>query len=318
MNLQWKHYRRGRGDTMQLIFEGVDITKDVEINKAEITDTAGCQADSLEIRFSDTQKLWSKWKPEKNHRIEIKEGGFSSGQMFVDSWAQIPGFFILRALSVQQEAKTPFYKAWEEVRFLEIVNEIAGKYGFQVQTYGIENHNYKRLNQFNKTDIEFLSDLCKLEGYSLKITNMALVIFNEVYIEQQAPVKTIYLEDFDGDFYFEDGLAGAYSACQIIYGDIKAETRDNTIKGPVKKVTDLFVSSIAEAQRFSAGILRNLNKNHAWGTCKIRFDQGLAAGNMVELSGLGLSDGKYFCETVIHELVSEKTKLRLRRPLEGY
>ena len=303
---------------MQLIYEGVDITNDVEINRAEVTDSAGGQADSLEIKFSDAQKLWSKWKPEKNHRIELKKGGFSSGVMFIDSWVQLPGFFILRALSVPQEVKTPFYRAWEDVRFLEIVQEIAGRYGFQIQTFGIENHHYKRLNQSNKTDIEFLSDLCKLESYSLKITNKSIVIYNEVLIEKDVHIKKIYLEDFDGDFYFEDSIAGAYSACQVLYGDIKAEAKDSAVKGPIKKVTDLYVSSIGEAQRFSAGILRNLNKERAWGKCRIRLDPGIAAGSMVEISGVGISDGKYFCEKVVHEFVSGKTKLYLRRPLEGY
>jgi len=303
---------------MQLIYEGVDITSEVEINKAEVTDSAGGRADSIEIRFSDTEKLWSKWKPEKNHRIELKKGGFSSGLMFVDSWAQIPGFFILRALSVPQECKAPYYRAWENVRFMEVVNEIAGRYGFDVQTFGAENHHYVRLNQRNKTDIEFLSDLCKLESYSLKITNKNFIIFNEISLEQENPIKTIYQEDLDGDYYFEDGIAGAYSACRVIYDEIKVEIRDPNIRGPIKKVSDLYVSSIYEAQRFSAGILRQLNKNHAWGQCRIRFDAGIAGGNMIAISGLGISDGKYFCEIVIHEFVSEKTKLYLRRPLEGY
>ena len=77
---------------MRLIYEGTDITKDVEINKAMIVDTSGGEADSLEIRFSDTQRLWSKWRPEKNHRIELNKQGFSSGEMYIDAWEQIPGF----------------------------------------------------------------------------------------------------------------------------------------------------------------------------------------------------------------------------------
>jgi len=303
---------------MRLIYEGKEITNNVDINNAVIIDAAGGQADSLEIRFSDTQKLWSSWRPEKNQRIELSRDGFKSGIMYVDSWEQVPGYFILQALSVPQEAKTAYYRSWEDVQFLELVQEIAGRYKLDLHTQGIQNYLYKRVEQKNQTDIQFLSGRCKLEGYALKITNNTLVIFNESAMEKEPPAAVLDSGDFDGEYQFWDNSIGVFSACQIIYGSVKAETKDMTLYGPVRKITDIPVSSIGEAQRFSAGILRSLNKSHAGGSCRIRFNPGIAAGNMIEIQNIGLADGKYYCEKVVHNLVAERTKLYLRRPMEGY
>lgn len=304
---------------MRLIYEGTDITKDVEINKAMIVDTSGGEADSLEIRFSDTQRLWSKWRPEKNHRIELNKQGFSSGEMYIDAWEQIPGFFVLKALSLPQEAKTTFSRSWEEVRLFELVNEVAARYKLGTRTFGINNHFYKRLDQINKTDIEFLAWRCSLEGYSLKVTDKTIVIFDERTMEKSSPVKTIYHSDFDGDYIFWDQSTEIFSACRLQCGPIRVEARDSSIHGPIKKIAgEFYVSSIGEAERFAAGILRRLNKNRAGGTCRIRYEPGLAAGNMVEIKDVGLADGLYYCEKVTHNLTAEITKLELRRPLEGY
>ncbi|MCR4442140.1 MAG: hypothetical protein QHH10_08285 [Peptococcaceae bacterium] len=303
---------------MRLLYEGTDITKDVEINKAIIVDAAGGRADSLFIRFNDTQGLWSKWKPEKNQRIELSKMGFSSGEMYIDSWEIISGYFILQALSVPQQAKTTYSRSWEGICLMELIQEVAGRYGLTIKTYGIENHLYRRVEQINQTDIEFLSERCRLEGYSLKVTNKSLVVFDERAMEKEAPVKTLYRSDFDDDYCFWNHSTRVFSACQISYGTIKADTQD-PVFGPVKKINgELYIDSIGEAKRFSAGILRNLNKSYAGGRCRIKFEPGIAAGNMVEIKDMGMADGKYFCEEILHDLMAEKTTLKLRRPLEGY
>ena len=108
--------------------------------------------------------------------------------------------FVLKALSLPQEAKTthgPGRRSGCLSWLMRLQPDISWGLGF-----GINNHFYKRLDQINKTDIEFLAWRCSLEGYSLKVTDKTIVIFDERTMEKSSPVKTIYHSDFDGDYIF--------------------------------------------------------------------------------------------------------------------
>lgn len=302
---------------MQLIYEGKDITQAVEINKADITDTAGGIADSLEIYANDTKGLWSSWKPQKNDTIQLNQNGFSSGLMFIDELEQQRGFYIIRALSLPQKAKTHNTKCWEDVRFLEFAGEIANKYGFELQTYGIENYLYSRLDQNEQADFEFLAFRCMLEGYMLKISDKKVIIYDERYMESQPAAKTIYLSDFDGTYKFKSKSTGIYGSCELSKNSLKS-TYLTSAYGPILRIKDIDTTNQAEADRYTKNILRSYNKQETTGKITIKLDTGITAGNNIQIADVGMADGKYFVEQAVHSLVIKKTALRLRRVLEGY
>ena len=304
---------------MQLIYRGKDITDAVEISKADIIDNAGGIADSVELQFNDPRGYWRDWKPQKNDEVEIIHEGFKSGAMFVDELEQNRGTFIVRALSIPQVAKTSETKAWEDIRLLQVAEELAAKHRFDLQHYGIENHLYSRIDQQNIADFEHLSQRCMLEGYALKLTDRKAVIYDERYMESQLSVKAVYMDQFDGPFKFWDKATGTYSACTLSYGNISYTFKpDIGPTGPVLKVKNIYVSSRAEAERFASNILRNKNKDENTGYFTIQLDAGIAAGNTMLLPDTGFGDGKYFCYQVVHKIIEQKSFIRVRKPLEGY
>lgn len=303
---------------MQLIYDGKDITDAVEIQVADIMDNAGGIADSVEIHFDDPKGVWSQWEPKKNDKIQLNNDSNNSGIMHVDELEQQRGIFVVKALSIPQEAKTTHTKGWEEVRFLEIANEIASKYGFKLETYGIQNHLYNRVDQYEQADFVFLAHRCALEGYMLKITDGKVVIYDEKYMESLTPVRTINADEFDGNYSFKSISTGIYGSCKITHGNIYYTFKPSNVYGPQLNVPDVYISSQGEAERYSKGLLRFRNKYENVGYIKVELDPTIAAGNTIQIQGVGLSDGKYFCNQVTHKLVDNKTVLRLRKPLEGY
>lgn len=305
--------------SMQVIYEGKDIAPIVEIKRADIIDNAGGVADSLELHFNDPDKLWGEWSPMKNDSVQVVENGFTSGLMYVDELEQQRGIFIVRALSIPQESKTANTKAWENVRFLEIATEIAGKYGYSLETYGIENHLYERVDQLETADFKFLALRCMLEGYMIKITDRKVVIYDELYMESLDAKKNIDISDFDGNYKFLQKATGIFRSSKITYGSIQSEfTPNNASSGPILKFTDLQVFSQGEADRYARKTLRCHNKYETIGHGTIQLDTGIAAGINININGVGLAKGKYFCDQAIHSLVGKKTLLKLRKPLEGY
>lgn len=305
---------------MNIIYEGKDISNYVDVTKADIYDNAGGVADSIELHFSDTLGLWSKWKPKKGHKIEVKEKGCSSGLMFIDHMEQGRGKFIIKALSTPTNAKTENTKGWEKASLLNVAGEISSKYGFVLSSYGVKDQIYDRLDQIEQADFDFLANRAMLEGNILKIFNQKVVIYGEAYMEQQAAVKDIISSDLDGDYLFKTISIGLFNSCIInsSSGDIKVGFKpSNAPPGPILKKS-MYLANIAEGQRYSKGILRAANKYEHTGKITVNLDTELASGININIKEFGYADGKYFIDKAIHKLVEQKTILKLRRPLEGY
>jgi len=312
------------GVALNIIYNGIDITNSVEPLKINLIDNSACMPDSIECVFSDTDWQWSEWKPVKNDTLEVKQGGYSTGLMFVDELGQSAGKFQLKALSIPQPSKTARSQSWENVRLLEFINEIAGRYGFKVQTYGIENYLYQRVDQIEQADFSFLAYRCMLEGYALKINNKSIVIYNE-HAEEQKPVDSknsiIYQSDIFQNLKFKNKSTDIFQKCLIKSNNsnafIKGEFEDKNIYGPTL-INQIFCSDQAEANRFAKGYLRRANKEMITGAFPIKLNTNYAAGTNVEVEKVGMFDGKYFIDKLLHDFINDRTNLCLRRPLEGY
>jgi hypothetical protein len=303
---------------VQLIYYGRDITGSVELNKVTITDNAGGISDSAELVFSDTEGLWSRWNPQKGETFEVKNDGFSSGLLYVDALEQQRGKFLLKGLSIPQNAKTAQTKSWEEIRFLSLAGEIAGKYGYKLKTYGVQNWLYSRVDQIEQTDFEFLAYRCMLEGYILKINGGKMIIYDIDYLKMQAAQKVVYRDELLGEYFFKSSATGLYHSCVVRGNALQAEyTPNNAPAGPTLK-KNLPAGNLAEARRWARGLLIYANQSENVGSIQVHLDAGIAAGSMLEISGVGMADGKYFVDQAIQKLTEERTLLRLRKPLEGY
>lgn len=309
---------------MNIIYNSVDITNSVEPLKITLTDNSGGIADSIEAIFSDTKDLWSQWKPKKNDTLEVKQNGYSSGLMYIDELIQNAGKFTLRALSIPQSSKTARNQAWENVRFLEFASEIAGRYGFKIQTYGIENQLYQRVDQIEQADFSFLAYRCMLEGYALKINNKNIVIYDEYTYEQKSIAGTnsiIYKTDILNSFQFKDKSTDIFKKCVVKSNSagryIQGEFEDPNVNGPT--LTKLiYCSNQAEANRYAKSYLRFFNKNMTTGSFPINLNTDYAAGTNIQIKNTGMFDNKYFIDKIIHDLINSRTNPHLRKPLEGY
>lgn len=307
---------------MQLVYEGVDITENVSIMGANVTDCAGGRADTAEIRFSDTYGLWSKWKPQKGHTVELTEGGFTSGLMYLDELRQIPGAYLVKAISTPLTAKTNRTRSWKQVKFLEIATDVAKNLGLTLQA-NVTDHSYNWIWQNDETDLEFLNQIALREGYMVKVHAGKLLIYDERQLEVMVPQVTYSPEFCIGDWKYVDSANGLKASCKVAYKDTtgKLTSYEFTVPGllgGILKINDEYLSSIAEAERWSKGHLRLTNKNLCTMVMSVKLNTGLAGGSTVKLTGFGAADGDFYVEKAVHCLTDDITYMGLRRPLEGY
>lgn len=304
---------------MKVLYEGVEIN--LEISKCKIIDNMGGKADSLAISFADIKHECRTWNFEKDNIIEIRDGPFSTGIMYVDGYSCGNGIYNIDALSLRKLSKTKKTRIWEKVSFIDIVKDIAKDEEMFLEVYGEYDFKYERVEQIQKNNIEFLNYRCMLEGLNLKINNGKMIIVSEQYLEAQKEIFPVDSNQFIGKYEFKCISNHVYGGCEVSsYSKrfINGKYILNSKNTEIKRITDIAVYSFEEANRFSRNILRAFNKYETIGVFTIANNIDIAAGNTIKIGNLDSFNGKYIVESVIYDLIGGKSKLTVRKVLEGY
>lgn len=192
---------------------------------------------------------------------------------------------------------------------------------------------YKRVEQRQASDIEFLSRLSHDAGISLKATNSIIVLFDQATYEAKPPVITIQKGKAGGYIKYKMDVGAAdsqYSSCRVSYVDpesgkcIEATAKVEDYNADAKNNQQLEitakVSSKDEAKTLAEKHLRLHNKYSKSATFTFPGNPALVADVTVELKGWGAFDGKYIITQAVHTVGGSgyTTQIKLRRVLEGY
>lgn len=221
-------------------------------------------------------------------------------------------------------------KAWEAYRLSGIAREMARAGGMSCMYLSSSDPFYERAEQFEVSDIEFLSGLCHNAGLSLKAAGTILVIFDQAEYEQKPAVRTVER----GKGYISYALTAAeagtrYASCRVrcvdaagnrIEGIAYAADFDSEKKDENQQLEiHAKVSSPGEARDLAEKQLRLYNKYSKEAEFVFPGDPSLAAGVTVRLTGWGGWDGTYLVKQAVHSVGGGgyTTKILLRPCLEG-
>jgi hypothetical protein len=293
---------------MDILYNSKSIVSATEPAICEVVEFASGAADSINIIFSDSLNQWTGWKPKKGDQLEATEGTYKSGAMFIDDISQSRSKFQLKGLSTPLTAKTVNQKSWENVRLKAIFSEIASKYGFGIEFYGVENYLYERVDQYER-DFELLHRLSVREGYNIKVNNKKIV----VYDERKLTTKPINITPSDviGDYAYRDKTDEIMAACIVTGNGFKSEAKSSKIGGVLK--IDESIYSQAEGDRFAKNYLWHSQKDEETMRLAVELNSGIAGASLITLSGFGIPDGTWIASEVFQKLSNEKTGLILRR-----
>lgn len=306
---------------MNLLYEGVDITKSVAINRCEAETYAENRADTLMVRFSDASSKWDSWRPLPGDVVQFKDGAADTGKMFITSITPENGLFTLRATSMPLTGENKNSQSWENVRLLQLAADTAKKHGLTLKTYGVTDQLYQYVQQKQTTDFAFLNRLLQLESCAMIIYDGALVIYDE-RARDASPASTLIKVGVDGRFSYTDNSAQAYGAVEIVSGKFRGIFSDAGANPArvLKPSEPIDCTSDAEAQRFARGVLRQANKNAYTGSFRRKLTTDYAAASVLNLQTVkaGSWDGKIFVTRTRSDFIKGETKIFFRRPLEGY
>lgn len=217
---------------------------------------------------------------------------------------------------------------WENTSLQAIAGQIAGEAGLSLMYESADNPQYSKKEQVQQSDIRFLQTLCHAEGKALKITELAVVVFDKQDYDGKPPIKTITYGSSDIlSFRLSTNMKDtAYTSCHVSYTDSeKKETIEYTFTpdssagtGQVLEISEK-VEDTAAAMRVAKKRLREKNEGEITASFSMVGDVQLVAGVVVQLSGFQSFDRKYRIKSAKHKLLGGyTTDIELVQILEGY
>ena len=331
---------KARWAEVEIIYEGVNISKDVApyLLNFTYTDNAADKADDISFSLEDRDRLWiNDWFPAKGDKVTVsiivhewnepdKTESLPCGTFEVDeiSASGPPNTITIKAVStliskpMRQEKHT---QAWESTRLSTIAKDFAEKNGLELFWDCSDDPYFERRDQVEKSDLDFLAELARDYGIKTKITDEQLVLYSAEEYENKDAVAELSFEDKKLiSWSFSNKSAGTYKAAHLQYHDpVKDENIDVTeeseddIEG-IERTLEINqkADSVADAKRIAQEKLKRANKKEISGNINLLGDLRFVGGSNVKISGLGMFDGEYVIEKATHTISgSYTTKLDL-------
>lgn len=325
----------GRKATVKMLYNSKSADQMAPyLSSFRFSEVASGSSDSISVQLADPDRKWiNGWFPKKGDKLKPtihfenweKDDDLkllNCGTFIIDDFS-FKGGPISCTIEALALPSTSGFKAtertstYEKTTIKEIGEKIAERNNLTL-VYEADKFTLESVTQDKKTDCAFLNELVIKYGLALKIFNDRLVIFDEAVYEQKPVVATLTEEDFEPNWKYNTSLAGTYTGMQYSYTNSKkGKTYNVEIGGGDRIMTcDDEASNLTEATRIAVSKLNNANKGTTTMQITLRGTWKIVATSCVQISGLGMLDGKYYVEradTSISGSGGTKLTLSLRK-----
>jgi len=309
-----------------------DITTDIApfVLSVTYTDKVHGESDEIEIQLEDRGHLWkSNWYPTKGDDITLhigyeNESLLPCGSFEIDELeaAGPPDTVTIRgiATNLKKAVREVNTKAFEDKSLRQIVEDVAGKHGYQV-VGNIKNVQVKRITQNKEKDLAFLKRLAEEYGHVFKITSGKLVFYQLQELDAAGTIINLDRTNFL-EWSFKDKTGDTYKSAESMYFDpvkkenIKhTETASGIVTGDTLKINERCENKAQAIARTQAALYR-ANGLKTEGSVTVQGNPKLAAGSNIQITGMYVYDGKYNITSAKHTQTradAYKTTIEIKR-----
>lgn len=298
---------------MELFYEGTNITEDVNITAAVARDFSGRRIDNVDITL-DHARTWYHWGPQTDDKIEIVQGGYSTGTMYVNSIVPKGDSFRIIATAAKSGAGRRANASFEDKTLEEIIVRCAAECGMDYRIFGIDKRTfYPFLLRLNESCGAFLNRLAEWEGARLKTYSGRFAFVSAAAAQRLSAVETIEVTTKQpGVIYQRKGNWRIKTlTTRTPYGDVSA-TDEGIVNG--RNLTIPFPArDVATAGRWVRGMLLNHNLEAEQLTVASKFHPAWTSLVRVDVTGDTDASGKWIIDECEHDFVNGSSTAIMHR-----
>lgn len=294
-----------------------------KVTSFSYTDVATGKSDSISISIINVDKEWlGDRMPQTGDSvkavIKTKEWGagkpsFDCGTFLLDnvSFSGRPLQCVLDAVSVpinidfKSKKKTV---TWQSSTLKDIAQKIAGSAGVKLY-YSGASIKISELEQSNETDSSFLYALCEKYGFSMKVYNNKIIIFDTAEAEKQDTVLDLSESDILS-WNYDTTIDGTYTGIEFTYNNPDTKDKNNKkIKVVVGKPGRMYYTNSQASSKYDAelqakALLNKANREIETMEVSIMANNSVVAGQCIRIKGLGKANGVYYIDQIKHSVGS--------------
>lgn len=299
---------------MDVIYEGKNISDDVDVKRCVHKDVSGGRRDMLDIEFEYSNK-WFGWQPQRDDKIRIELDGYSTGDLYVNTILPEHGRYRIIATGAKAAARRKAWASYEEKSLSAIMATCAAECGMEHGLYGISGGNvYPFIVRESEDGMAFLDRLLTLEGGRLKCLNGKLRGIGIEYAQGQAAGQTVELDStqMQARYIHREDIKYAGITVQTPYA--KASAFDSSVGGGVHPIiSTLPALDNAQAGRWARGLLLDHNRTAEVLELGMEYNAGMTALARIDIESSTDAAGEWVVDEVEHDFVILKTKATLLR-----
>lgn len=345
------YQQTGRHTKLAVTWQSKAIARDLapHLKSLVYADNLSGAADDLSLELEDHDGLWSgDWRPDFGDTVvarleadgwfgedpvtSLRLGMFAHDKISLSGPPRVASLQCVSAPLATGLRRRKRTHAWRGVTLKQIAQDIADRALLRLDFQASAGPAYKQALQNDKSDLEFLEELCKEVGTTLKVTESTIVIYDELQLDAGDAAGDI---DLVGgkvlSWSFDSDDSGRYGSCHVScfdprtgktsHGQFPADGQTVPGLDPNGQTLELViqVSDAGEALARAKALLRNANRFATKGKLTTVGDPGLVAGVIFNLTNAFGFDGKFIITRAEHHPVGGYVcNLDVRRCVEGY
>jgi len=302
---------------MELIYEGCNITDQVDIIRCVHSDTCGDRCDITEIELENAA-AWYRWGPQVNDRIRIEHNGYTTGNMYLNTILPADGRYRIFATSIPANANIQRWAGYQDISLTDIIGICAGEYSMEPALYGIDgNIRYPFIMRRYESAARFAGRVLEMEGAIFKAYNGKFLGIGLDYAQKRDAAGTIEINaEQAGCTYTRSGRRIKSFSIDTPYASVTAyDTLAQSERH--EKHTEYPARDAATAGRWARGILKTTNLECEELTISTAFSPAYTALMRMDVTGNTEASGNWLIKEAEHDLAEGSTRLHMARLITG-
>jgi len=316
--------RRAR---VKILYDGQDTGLSEKALSVSYTDNAEGKSDDVRVTLEDRDLKWIEGKnslPEIGHELDLTiyldhwdtdldMQSYHVGKFVIDDITLsygAAGTVTLGAVSMPaDEGFNSVWRSetWNKVTLKQLAQEIMARYGMEKLFWYGEEQILEAVEQQNESDSAFLKNLCDKQGLCLKVYKTGLVIFDKRLYESRG-FKYLFTRYDTESLSYNRTLFGTYTGGEVKYTksggkESEAKTIDVTVGTPERLLRlNQSVQDEEEARKLAIARVNEANEKAETVSLTVIPQTILYASDNFFLDRMGVMDGKYFTQSVTHNI----------------